>query len=338
MPRNRRLELPGSIYHVIVRGIERRIIFKDENDRTEFIRRFSEALKKMSCKCHGWVLMPNHFHLVMQTGHTPLSDLMRKVLTGYAIYFNHRHKRSGYLYQNRYKSILCQEDTYLLELVRYVHLNPLRAGIVRDIEHLNRYRWSGHSVLIGKNKADFQTTDEVLGRFGNKRGEAIQRYIEFIRDGQKMGRRDDLMGGGLRRSAGGWSGVYDLMRSKEYWRGDDRILGDGNFVDEVLKISDEALERKEKLQREGWDIARLVKKVCAEMGIPEESIKKRGKGNSISHARNLVAYLASKELGISGSDLAKYFRIGRSSMSEAIARGEKIQREKGITVLPNSVP
>ena len=96
----------------------------------------------------------------------PLSDLMRKLLTGYALYFNKKYKRSGYLYQGRYKSILCQEDSYLLELLRYIHLNPLRAGIVKDIRSLDNYKWSGHGVIIGKNKAQWQTTGEMLELFG----------------------------------------------------------------------------------------------------------------------------------------------------------------------------
>ena len=110
MPRNRRIDIPGAIHHVITRGIERGVIFKDSSDRKEFIERFAKALKETNATCYGWVLMPNHFHLLVRTGDRSLSDLMRKVLSGYAGYFNARHKRRGYLYQNRYKSILCQEE------------------------------------------------------------------------------------------------------------------------------------------------------------------------------------------------------------------------------------
>src|SRR3989339_46127 len=235
MPRNRRLEIPGCVYHVITRGIERRNIFLDDKDRAEFIRRFSEGIKKSGCKCYGWVLMPNHIHLIIQTGVKPLSDLMRTLLTGYAIYFNLQHKRTGYLYQNRYKSILCQKDAYLLELVRYVHLNPLRSGIVKDISELEKYQWAGHGALTGSLKNEWQNLDEILSHFSESKQKAIASYRDFIQEGLSIKKRDDLTGGGLRRSAGGWGGVWELKQRKEYWRGGGRGLGGGNFVENVLE-------------------------------------------------------------------------------------------------------
>ncbi len=326
MPRHRRLEIPGAIYHVITRGIERREIFKDDQDRKEFLRRLEESQQIVGGKCYAWVLMPNHFHLLLRTGAKPLTDLMRKVLTGYAVYFNTRHKRSGYLYQNRYKSILCQEDTYLLELVRYIHLNPLRAGMV-DIRGLNEYKWSGHSVLIGKNSSEFQATGEILGYFGASKVVAQQKYLKFIEDGKDMGRREDLTGGGLRRSAGGWEGVLALKRAKDYWRGDERLLGDGEFVNQVLKISEEAMVKKDRLKREGWDIKRIVKQVCELMDISEDEILKRTRAKRVSHARSLIAYWCYQELGMNGQEIGNYFGITKQSVNAAIKRGEKTAKE-----------
>ena len=149
------------------------------------------------------------------------------------------------------RSILCQEDAYLLEMVRYIHLNPLRAGIIPELKSLDKYPWTGHSVLVGKIKREWQSVDDVLLRFGAKRRSAIARYRKFLRDGVEMGRRDDLRGGGLRRSAGGWEGIKALRRAKEYWRGDERILGDGDFVNDVLKAAEERMVKKEKVLREG---------------------------------------------------------------------------------------
>ncbi|MHB9155088.1 MAG: REP-associated tyrosine transposase [Endomicrobiales bacterium] len=324
MPRHKRLEIPGAIYHVITRGIERRRIFCDDHDREEFLRRFSEGLSICGCKCYGWVLMPNHFHLLVQTGTKSLSDLMRKVLTGYALYFNRRHHRRGYLYQNRYKSILCQEEAYLLELVRYIHLNPLRANLVNSIQALNNYPWSGHSVIIGNHKREWQSTDEVLERFGEARRQAIEKYENYIINAKEMGQREDLSGGGLRRSAGGWEGVMELRRNREYWRGDERILGDGDFVNKVLKISEEELVLKQKLKKAGWDIHAVVKRVCELMGVKEDEIKRRSRGNNISKARSVIIYLSHKELGVKGKELSDYFGINKSSVSESIARGAEI--------------
>ncbi len=179
MPRTARIDIAGGIYHIITRGIERRTIFKDDNDRKEFLVRLSEELVATKSQCYGWVLMPNHFHLVVRRGKNPLSTLMSRVLTGYAMYFNARYRRCGHLYQNRYKSILCQEEAYLLELIRYVHLNPLRAKLVSSMEDLNRYRWSGHGVLMGTQKAEWQEAGEILSRFGTTQQEAIVKYDEF---------------------------------------------------------------------------------------------------------------------------------------------------------------
>src|SRR3989338_6747309 len=180
MPRHRRIDCPGVVHHVIVRGIERRKIFFDENDNHEFLKRLERALLQTGCQCYAWALMSNHFHLLIRTGDKSLSDLMRSLQTGYAIYFNRRHRRSGYVYQNRYKSILCQEDTYFLELVRYIHLNPLRAKVLRNLSELDRYPWTGHSTLMRRQRRDWQSTDEVLIQFGKRRRGAIRGYREFV--------------------------------------------------------------------------------------------------------------------------------------------------------------
>ena len=123
MPRTARIDLPGLLQHVIVRGIERRDIFVDDRDRRLFLERLSQLLSKTDVECLAWALMSNHFHLLLRLRSTKLSVFMRRLLTGYAIVFNLLHKRSGHLFQNRYKSIVCQEDAYLLELVRYIHFS-----------------------------------------------------------------------------------------------------------------------------------------------------------------------------------------------------------------------
>jgi len=318
---------------VIQRGIERGEIFRDEEDREEFVRRLTEGLKQTGHKCYGWVLMPNHFHLLIRTGVRPLSDLMRKLLTGYALYFNKKYKRSGYVYQNRYKSILCQEESYLMELVRYVHLNPIRGKIVKDIEELSKYKWSGHSVIVGKRKAEWQSVGEILERFGKRKGEAIKKYEVFVAKGKGMGRRGDLSGGGLIRSAGGWKEVLELRRSKDKWMGDERILGDGEFVKATLKQTDEQIIRKERLRKEGWEITRLVKKVCELMGVDEKEIQRKSKRSRIANARSLISYFGSRDLGISGIELARYFGITTSSISSAIKRGRIIAEENEYRII-----
>jgi putative transposase len=132
---------------------------------------------------------------------------MRRLLTGYAVWFNRRHLRRGHLFQNRYKSIVCEEDPYLLELVRYIHLNPLRSRKAETIQESDAYRWTGHSVLVGKVRRDWQERNYVLHQFGRKQAQSVRAYRRFIEDGKEMGRRTDLVDGGPVRSLGGWSKV-----------------------------------------------------------------------------------------------------------------------------------
>jgi len=165
MPRQARIDTPGALHHIMVRGIERKRIFRDNKDRDDFLARLGKILSETSTPCYAWALIPNHAHLLFRTGSAPLSHVMRRLLTGYAVRFNHRYRRHGKLFQNRYKSILCQEDPYLLELVRYIHLNPLRAGLVKDIDQLGRYRFSGHGVILGIRPEDIHLDDQgVEGR------------------------------------------------------------------------------------------------------------------------------------------------------------------------------
>ena len=149
MPRNARLDLPGLLQHVIVRGIEKRDIFLDDEDRGSFLVRFSGLLTDTETKCFAWSLMSNHFHLLVVPTQISLARFMRRLLTGYAVTFNRKHNRVGHLFQNRYKSIVCAEETYLPELIRYIHLNSHRAGLVKTINELDKYPRSGHAVLMG---------------------------------------------------------------------------------------------------------------------------------------------------------------------------------------------
>jgi len=333
MPRHKRINVPGAVHHVIVRGINRQDIFFDSHDRKDFLGRLERALTETDCQCYAWALLSNHIHLLIRTGGRPLSDLMRKVLSGYAISFNRRHKRHGYLFQNRYKSILCQEEEYLLELVRYIHLNPLRAGIAKSLDELDRYRWSGHAVLMGRRRRGWQNRAEILVRFSIRKREAVSRYRQFVADGIALGRRQELTGGGLRRSAGGWEGLMELKRAKEYWRGDERILGDGDFVNQVLRAAEETLTRREELKRQGWDLKRLVTEVCGMLSVDPEDLQKKGRANSLSYAKGLICYLGHFRLGLTGKELARYFNMSQPSVSQAIQRGEKFAKKNNLKLL-----
>jgi putative transposase len=152
MPRKARVDAPGALHHVIARGIEKRDIFRDDHDRNSFLERLGAIIDESGTICYAWALLPNHCHLLFETGLSPIATVMRRLLTGYAVTFNRRHRRHGHLFQNRYKSILCQEEVYLKELVRYIHLNPLRAKIVDDLKQLDNYAFCGHSALMDRVK------------------------------------------------------------------------------------------------------------------------------------------------------------------------------------------
>ena len=161
MPRQPRLDASGALHHVMGRGIEKVRIFKQDSDREDFVVRLAGLCREGYIMVLAWSLMPNHFHLLVRTGRQPIHKSMKKLLTGYVVNFNRRHKRYGHLFQNRYKSILCEEEPYLLELTRYIHLNPLRSGIVSGLEELNRYPWTGHSAIMGFVEASWEEKERI---------------------------------------------------------------------------------------------------------------------------------------------------------------------------------
>jgi REP element-mobilizing transposase RayT len=324
MPRQARIDAPGALHHIIVRGIEKRAIFKDFIDRTNFLKRLDKVLSETATPCYAWTLMHNHVHLLLKTGLTPVATLMRRLLTGYAQQFNRRHGRHGQLFQNRYKSFLCQEDAYLLELVRYIHLNPLRAGVVKDLKTLNNYKWCGHRVLMGKVSCDWQDIDYVLRFFGKKEGPARQAYASFIVKGQNQGRRRDLVGGGLIRSVGGWAALKVYQRDGIRVKGDERILGSSDFVEEVLKKANEELEKRTLLQAEGPDLVQLIKRVARYYHIDMEELKTASKARSVSLARCVLCYLAVRKLLFSCTEVARALNVSASAVSKAVTKGQAL--------------
>jgi len=247
---------------------------------------------------------------------------MCRLLTGYAIWYNRKYDRSGHLFQNRYKSIVCEEDPYLLELVRYIHLNPLRAGVLKSIEELDRYPWSGHSVLVGRLKREWQEGECVLRQFGERKGRAIRAYRKFMQEGKGQGRRADLVGGGLVRSLGGWSQVLSLRDRKGRIEHDARILGGEDFVIEILRKASKMLRRQLRVGERGRLADELIQRICKEEGIGEEELRSGGQRRKVSKIRSLVAYRLSHELGMSMAEVARYLGVCTSGISKAIRNFE----------------
>ena len=230
MPRKARLDAPGTLHHVMIRGIEKGNIVEDDKDREKFVNRMGKLSVDLKTPVYAWSLMSNHAHILLKSGPSGLSDFMRKLLTGYAVNYNKRHRRHGHLFQNRYKSIVCEEDIYFKQLVSYIHLNPLRTGLVDTLLKLDWYRWSGHSVILGRRKNSWQDRDYVLGWFGSTEKDARQNYRRFVEKGIGIGNQPQLVGGGLIRSLGGWAQVKTIRRFSEKEASDERILGSGEFV------------------------------------------------------------------------------------------------------------
>ena len=321
MPRQSRLDAPGTLHHVMGRGIETSKIFRTKKDREDFIDRLAELCRSGNWAVYAWALMPNHFHLLVRTGNEPLARSMRRLMTGYAINFNLRHKRRGHLFQNRYKSIVCQEDLYLLELTRYIHLNPLRAGLVPDLEALGRYPWSGHSALMGQVERDWQDTGTILAYFAGRSKEAVRRYKAFVAEGVDQGRRPELVGGGLIRSLGGWSQVLSLRRKGLRMAADDRVLGDGDFVEQIWAESAEL--GKETLRRKGpgVELETLAREIAADRGITETELRSGSRMRKVSEARRVFCRACVGELGYPAAAVARFLGVTTSAVVRA-ARAE----------------
>ena len=150
MPRQARLDSTGTLHHVINRGINKRRIVDDEADRKDFVRRLGMLAEETQTAIYAWALMSNYAHLLVCSGAVGLAKLMRRLLTGYAVSYNQRHRRYGHLFQNRYKSMVCDGDSYFMELVRYIHLNPLRVGLAQDMRELERYPYCGHGTILAR--------------------------------------------------------------------------------------------------------------------------------------------------------------------------------------------
>jgi putative transposase len=323
MPRQARLDVPGALHHIMVRGINKSTIFNDDEDKTRFLKRLGQSVEEGQCSVYAWVLMDNHVHILFKSGRDGISTVMRKLLTWYAQYFNRRHRRTGHLFENRYKSILCDEDNYLIALVRYIHLNPVRANIITTLEQLDRYFWCGHRTLIGKTKHPWMGVDHVLSEFGTTKRKAIHEYQRFMQEGLNQGRLPELTGGGLIRSKGGWSQVLSARRKGWKEESDERILGSGDFVNGILKEAEEKARRQVKLRRSGKTLAGIVEEECRKGRISPDELKGGSRRQKISILRATIAKRGLEELGLSLAEIARHVGVTTSSIRKAVLRLEK---------------
>jgi REP element-mobilizing transposase RayT len=303
----------------MVRGLERRVSFRDDTDRTDFVARLADLVEQGAWTVYAWALLPNHAHLLVRTGTRPLARSMRSLLTGYAGAFNRRHKRAGHLFQNRYKSIVVEAEAYLLELVRYLYLNPFRAKVAPNLRALDRYPWTGHSALVGTVPRPWQATATILAQFGPTRRRAIHAYRAFVAAGIPQGRRPELQGGGLLRSLGGWEVVRALRRGREAYRGDERVLGSTEFVAALQRRADAAAPARAPRVA----LTTVLTRVCRHLGLAPDALTGGGRRTALQRARAGIAYLWVEVLGHPGRPLAVALGVSPQAVYQAVARGRE---------------
>ena len=332
MPRQSRIDFPGALQHIMLRGMERKHLFRDDIDRTNFIQRLETVVTDTATACHAFALMSNHVHLLMTTGTKPISRVMQSLTTGYAVSFNKRHRRSGRLYQNRFKSVLCDKETYLLELIRYIHINPVRAGMLPDIKGLDRYPWTSHRIYIGRRKSAWVNSDETLSHFGRTLKQARAEYRAFIRSGLEEETPESFDGGGLIRSLGGLWEAQKLQsgRKRRKEAADERILGSGTFVEEVLRANGEVESRNSRLQREGWDFSKVLQRAARAMDLEEADLLRQGRSNARSQGRALLCKWLVVDLQESQTSVARRLEITRPAVSVLVIRGRDVEREMSV--------
>lgn len=294
MARRARAEVEGGLYHVITRGNNRRQIFNAPADYEKFLTLLAVQKTKLPFFLYAYCLMTNHVHLLIERQADRIGRIMHRVLTGYSQYYNRRYRRSGHLLQGRHKAILCQSDRYLAELVRYIHLNPVRAGMVGRAEH---YKYSGHRAYLGLEPAGILDVEPVLRHFGAKKKVARKAYREFVDAGMKLGHREEF-----------------------YFADEGRILGSEEFVDATIhrigetKLSPRVDPQSQPDSNDRFDSDRLIAVVERACRVPRTDFYGPGKSAGSVLAKE-VLILTGRQLGASFGLLSQVTGLSSGSVS-----------------------
>lgn len=288
MPRKPRIHFPGAVYHVMLRGNDGDKIFFQDTDIYRFYLFLQESIEQFGYRIHGFCCMPNHTHLVIQVGKVPLSRIIQNISQRYTRWVNSTRKRTGHLFQGRYKAILVDADSYLLQLVKYVHRNPVRAQMVA---HPGDYPWSGHRAFLGQEKLPWLTTDWVLSLFSSNEAFARARYDSFVTEAVDEGTRKEFHCGTC----------------------EGRILGDDSFADKALH------EAHQERCRE-FTLADVLTAVCSQYEVSEADLRSPGKSRSTSEARAVTALIVEESRHLSLTSLAVLLNRDLSTLGKSARR------------------
>ncbi len=290
MVRPLRVEFPGGLYHVIVRGNERKAVFRDDRDREDYLHRLAHYGQKLEFRVLAYCLMDNHVHLAIETGRARLSRIMACLQSSYTQYFNRRHRRVGHLFQGRYKAFLIEKNPYALALLRYIHENPVKAGIVATPQE---YTWSSDRDYRRGKGQEWLDVDRLLPMLGRGRSAAIRGYRKLMREK-----------------------LEEPYEKVETWG--QAIKGKEAFADRMLQAAGEP-----RVLRRNLTIEAVARKVAQTQEIGPGQMMTRGRGRAGSEARALTAWVGREVAGISIARTAKYFGRDTSSMARNVARLEE---------------
>jgi REP element-mobilizing transposase RayT len=271
------VEYAGAFYHVICRGNQRQVIFRSDADRKYYLERIEEYRQRYGFNVYAYVLMSNHVHLLIQTGEVALSRIMQGLQLKYTRYYNRKYKKVGHLFQGRYKAILCDRQAYLLELVRYLHLNPSRTRTPMDPW---KYQWSSHAAYLGKSGSVRIDTSAVLGELNRSVGQARRAYLRFMAEGKGVGHQ---------------AAYYNV------W--DQRILGDKNFVEQI----DEKIRTEREIELPGprAKLSNLLRLTAQAYRVTERDLVRPGRQRKWVKPRAALVYLAREWSRASVKEIAR---------------------------------
>jgi REP-associated tyrosine transposase len=304
MARKARIEIEGGLYHIVTRGNNRQRIFGSHEDYAQMLRLLEAQKARLPFYLYAYCLMPNHIHLLVERQTDPISRIMHRLLTGYTQYHNRRYRKVGHLLQGRYKAILCQTDQYLAELVRYVHLNPVRAKLARRPED---YPYSGHRAYLGLDKTGLVDVQPLLRGFGARKQVARETYQKFVRAGMKLGHQEEFY-----QAEGG------------------RILGSEEFVDSTIHRIGETgalVARAKKRAGDELDLTKLVEVVELATGVRRSDFCGPGKSARIVMVKEALVYVGraagatnaalAKEMGLESSVVSRRYEAARQKILQS---------------------